>query len=329
MRKKIILFIFVLNFMFLGLNRVYASDINDFKINVEAETGKVGARLTMKVDGTLEEGYSYYVKFVNQNDAKPNDFSSGNIPINSEDIKKWKNIRDNDNIINIADDWYMLNGYDYAYFLKCDNIYNCEISDDKVKVERPALPELMKRYYFGSTVSNMLSISPLFPKRGKNGSHKQIVRIGLLNDKNILKELRTNKENGLKELINYAKNNGTEFIFSDTSYHDVTEFNKTIIEGAYYFVYITYENSDGLYRNLEDVIVTVGKQGSTSLYLDADDLSKLTFEEDEIANNTTDKVNNETTNPKTSDIKVVYVFVGVLFLAAIVLTGIKRIKKRG
>ncbi len=261
--------------------------LNNFKIDVQVIDKVTYAYMEMLLSsGTLKEGTSYYVKFVNGKDDKLTDLPKNvtNVGANSSDndITKWNSIItfEDKKMIIVNDDWYMLKGYDYAYFMAC-NSEKCVASNEPIKVERPSLPELSKRYKvfnheFGSQIgSDVLIVKPMFPYAGKDGSHKINVKIGKINDENLLHSIHSGEKNALVNLMEYAKKNeGITVSASDIDFSMSDElllegkgvkFDSSKIEnGAYYYIYTEYENSDNVYRDLSDITIAQGKNRSLS-----------------------------------------------------------------
>jgi len=262
------------------------------KYSIDVETthmGDVTASLNMTFnfdpadyEMIKSKDITYFVKFVNESDPKPENKTYDEII---------EEIIDNDGYINeyhkvilepkeeeqnyhayiqISEDWYMLAGYTKAYVIKCiydsDKIEDvCEVLDEPIILEKPALPKLSQRYHnyaFGDSdddIEPSLSAFRYFPDYGPNGDHELNVKIGLINDEDLLRRLARNESGSLEMLMEYAKKaNGT--IFTDIDLHfEVSLKGHTFVEGAYYYMYTYYTNKDGLYRNLDDIAVAMGK----------------------------------------------------------------------
>jgi len=287
------------------------------KIDVKADTGNAGASLYM--NAVLPEGFelssnsSYYVKFVNQGDPKPTDIPnnwSDNVDYDSDDISKWKTISTQDKYIYIADDWYLLNGYDYAYFLSCDS-QSCQVSKEPVKVNRPELPKLSQRYHVYAFVEDEhdLTVFPYFPySSGINGSHKLIVKIGVINDEELLYSIYKNEEGALLNLMKYAQESeGKTYSAIDNSFRSLPLEGLEVQNGAYYYIYTTYENTDGMYRDLSDISIAMGEAGM-------------------IVNDIEWNFSDDIDNASTGDINVIAFVAGAILLAGISVVAYKKQK---
>lgn len=336
MKKKLFIGVFGIFLMFFGIIGVKAADINSFTIEVElSNKGTVASGIEINVIGEFEEDSLYYLKFVNEKDSKPEDIPENwreSVETSNTDITKWKNLLVSPVIaqakVHNSDDWFLLNGYNYAYIMQC-NSETCSVTDKPLKIERPELPELGKRYqvYYsdsdGIQEKTQLSFFPLFPYSGKNGSHTIEIKIGVINDEELLYSIYKNEANASSKLLEYAKKkDGKKYEMSD----DVLE-NKNIsisdlnvINGSYYYLYTTYKNSEGLYRDLSDVSIAMGKHN----WLVNDVKWNFDEEKDQVTPEITEK---QEENPKTADINnnlALLVLAGSLGLVVI---GKKKLKK--
>lgn len=245
------------------------------------KSGSVSSDLVMKIEGIPEEeGLSYYyVKFVKDNEPAP---TIDEIKVGIEQIsRKVGSYHDITNstygeqrikIILIEDDWYMLEGYTKAYvinkkFNNDDQKYDYTVSEP-ITVGKSNVPGLTQRYEIraltaeSSFTDKFLYVSPLFPYEGESGSHELNVKIGVINDTELLKRLSRNESGSYEALMSYAKtNDGTIFNnMGDDNKFDVKNFKVT--NDVYYYIYAYYTNTDGLYRNLDDINIVMGKNES-------------------------------------------------------------------
>lgn len=306
--KKIVLsfilvFVCALGFLFNVLAEEQNNEEKEYGIIVNATTGNAGSYLEMKLTGINEKEaqenyYSYFVRFVSEGDEKPNlttnpydsveGVNKGFDSYLSVSIYKAQDTEEYVNKLNVDYDWYMLNGYDKAYIVECDVDENCIMTDNPISVERPDLPKLTQRYQnflFSQDDQNSLSIFPFFPKIGTTGSHEINVKIGLINDENLLKKIANEESGSLEELMEYAKvNDGVIFSKNDNVSEDIDIGDFEVVNGAYYYMYTYYTNTDGLYRNLDDITVAMGEADMLvndvdwSRYLSNDELWELFVE---------------------------------------------------
>lgn len=276
--KKVRSLILTLVLILISIGTVNAAD---YSINVEAETGNAGSGLEMSLEGIDEEtahknNYNYYVRFVNEGDSKPqltgtpHDSIEGvGNGINSYlSVNVYHDEKNNayHNSIAIDYDWYMLKGYTKAYIVECKTYDTCSMLENPVSVEKPALPKLTQRYQnFLFTDQKKLSVFPFFPTIGKTGSHEINVKIGLIQDNELLNSIAKDKSGAYEELMEYAKqNDGTIFTAKEDDFTsdigvDIGSF--AVTNGAYYYMYTYYTNKDGMYRNLDDITVVMGDAG--------------------------------------------------------------------
>lgn len=321
MKKKILILLLIIGLTFSFVQNVSASDetdINSFTIDVEATTGTVLSELTIKVNGKFEENSNYYLKFVNEGDSKPTNIpkKSSDVGVDRKDITKWKSIVSSE--VSISEDWYLLNGYDYAYILKC-NSTSCTLSDKPLKVNRPALPELSKRYqiYLFNGEAEF-SVYPYFPYSGQNGSHEINVKIGRISDKNLLYKIYKNETGALKSLMDYAKDDsGTVYTCNDEKCSGVKIDNMDLVNGEYYYLYTNYKNDDELYRDLSDITIAQARAGVLS--------NDLEWNFD---NDVTDTSNNTVTkNPSTNSENVALITVLLFVILSVIGFSTMKLKK--
>lgn len=260
-------------------------DNDGYSISVDVAHSGTYFDLNMILNGMEEEeDANYYVKFVNGNDEMPTLEWSEEDGCNDDLWNSDKSLMDNwysveldgriyeKGHISVDNDWYMLSEYNYAYVVKShqEGFHNyCEITKEPIKVARPDLPNLGERYnvsLFAS--SNRAFVFELFPNDGNTGSHTLNIKVGIINDNELLSKLAYNTSDSLTSLMEYAKTHeGKVFRVAD----DDNEWNYDldIVANAYYYIYTTYENEDGLYRDLSDVMV-VKANDIGSLYVDFD-----------------------------------------------------------
>ena len=318
MKKRVVLCIILLVSLFIGSVKVNALDPNKYTISVFSSTGSVGGKLELSVEEDFGDN-SLYVMFMKDSSSKPTNVPSNKSEINydPDDITKWKNIYDagETNIINIKYDWYMLDGYNYAYFLECDSS-TCKLSDSAYEIKKPNLPELGQRYqitFFNN--EKELNVFPYFPIVGENGSHKIIVKIGKINDNNVVYQVY--KNNSLSSLLEYAKTaEGVTTSFSDKNQSNISFEELNIENGAYYYIYTTYENTDGTYRDLSDVAIAMGEYNGLT-----NDV-KYNFDGKDVGTSVNVK------NPSTMDTNLVLVLILAVAFAAILAVSIKKVKRK-
>jgi len=242
-------------------------DNSGYSIDATA-THEVAAHVTLKLNG-ITKSENMYVYLSNGEKPIVTQTEKGcSYPETSEDdYSKYKAIYNSE--INVADDWYLLKGYTKAYILEYvhdskNGGYNCNVTENPIDISKQSIPTLGTRYqyYLFSENEKTLSTFPLFPFDGKNGSHKLITKIGIINDNSLLKKLSKNTNDSLSSLLEYAKKSeGKTFKYLDSASYNVDIGSFDVIDGAYYYVYTTYEDTNGIYRNFDDVIVVMGDAG--------------------------------------------------------------------
>ena len=330
MKKKKILSILLCCFCIFGFSKVSAStDINNLTFDITATgLGTTSSKLEFKVNGDLDyNNYSYAIYLTSDKDSKPTLPSSRaelttlttNIVNSGESwTSTYKQIISGGKV-DILDEWYMLEGYNYAYVVQCDSS-SCIMSDNAYELAKPELPKLTGRYSFSYNESEQLIHSmPYFPAGNFGssvGDYKRTVKIGLIEDSNLLKSLSKGESGSLNNLLSYAKNqNGKEYDFVDEFRKTVTDLD--LITGRYYFVYTTYK--DSVYRNLEDVTVvyieTSDLYGKVAYSFGSDDF--IWDLPDDVNTNTNNTVEEVVENPKTGVVIGISIF-GVIVIALLV-----------
>lgn len=277
-------------------------------------TFEVSASLELKLNGIEKEDNTDVYVYLSDGEEPPVTQTKNGceyLDTSEKDYTKFKSIYNSK--VTVADDWYLLKGYTKAYIVKWsyDKVnggYYCEVLNP-VTVEKPAIPALGNRYQFYLFSGNdsvdynqTLSTFPLFPYSGEKGSHQLITKIGIINDKNLLKKLSKGESDALQTLLDYAKNNeGTSFKYADEHYYqnDIGTFQ--VQNGVYYYVYTSYDNTDGLYRDFDDVTVVMGENGML-----VNDVKWEASDNDNSNNN--EYVDTPTENPKTG----LYYSLGIL-----------------
>lgn len=287
-------------------------------------TFEVGASLELKLNGIEKEDNTDVYVYLSDGEEPPVTQTKDGceVTISSSDYTKFKSVLNdkvNKNRINVEYDWYLLKGYTKAYVVKksYDEVnygYYCEVLNP-VTVDKPALPALGNRYQFylfsrgdGGFLDQTLSTFPLFPYYGEKGSHQLVTKIGIINDKNLLKKLSKGESDTLQTLLDYAKNNeGTTFKYADEHYNDNDIGTFQVQNGAYYYVYTSYDNTDGLYRDFDDVTVVMGENGML--------VNDVKWEASDYDNsNNNEYVDTPTENPKTG----LYYSLGILSIILVV-----------
>ena len=85
------------------------------------------------------------------------------------------------------------------------------------------------------------------------------VKIGVVNNNDILKAIKNGDSDCLSRLLEYSKNDSglvnTSFKYagSITKYTSIKDLYKNWTNGGYYYVYTEYDNENGKYTTIEDV----------------------------------------------------------------------------
>lgn len=329
MNKKLRLLALVVMSMFIFIGKVNAEEYSiDVSIGKNATGDNINPPLTMTLNGNLDSSKIYYVKLVNSGDAKPSITSVSSAEDSSTDITRIKAVNKDTKEININADWYMLNGYDNAYVVECAGTNSCSVvNDTPIKIEKPKLPSYTNRYKIIFVAKNLQAYS-CFPDGhpfGTNGSHKKIIKLGKITDSNVIRKMAKSESDAVSSLMNYAKSaDGETFEISDTKLSVDT--SKVVVDAnAYYYVYTTYENSDGMYRDLSDVTIAQGYMNNGNALLTTD--VKYNISDDSKSSVVTYGDYDVVKNPQTSDMKTIIITVVLLIGGIFVILGRKKLKK--
>lgn len=238
-----------------------------------------------------EENTSYYLAMTNGDMPEIPVDSNGYCDIKSssshDDFRQWQILGSNGLIYN---EWFMLKGYQNAYVVKrtSEGIsnYKCEYTKNPIVIEKPALNAIGTKYSFflfgkgretinGPTEKASLSVFQHYPdikvseKLDIAQDAKRYVKVGIVNDSDLIYKLTRNKPGALEELMEYAKDNdGIEWSISNGVEADpgINE-DFSAEDGKYYFMYVYYK--DSAYREeLNDVMFTYAEDHSLFSYTD-------------------------------------------------------------
>lgn len=337
MKKKLLSLLFT-SLLFVGVSTVKAStDINDWTINVETITGAAANSVHLSINGEFEKGNVYFVKFVNEGDEKPVANHWESVETSKIDFEKFKNVSTINNIISVSENWYLLKGYDYAYFLKCGDGMNdgCVSSEKPVKVIRPEMPELDKRFDFNYSADvQEFSAMPLIPYDYENTNF--VFKLGVINNKELLYSLSKKEDGSLEKLLEYAeeaKDKVYEYTGEKVQGNKIDKID--IINGGYYYMYAAVKDADGKYRNVKGVAVGIGKKN----YISNDIEWNLDISGEEV-DNTNDNDSNATVeeekpkeekvekNPSTTDTNIALILGALAVCGSLIVIGKKKISAK-
>ena len=192
------------------------------------------------------ENHYYYYHISHNKDENPDLAKIG------EDLEYWQNISSDKKISSIGLTSYLeTNGDIYIWIAEVQNREQKIVLNAK-KVERLEQLPLTKRivgYFSDSFAGGIFCYEPHTSKERKLN-----IKMGKMTDKSILKAIKENETNAMKNLLNYAK--ASDYILEET--YDFRE-QPTVPETAkiedkgYYFVYFELEDENGKYYPVEDV----------------------------------------------------------------------------
>jgi hypothetical protein len=162
--------------------------------------------------------------------------------------------------------------------------YETRFVTEGKKLSRPDLPQLnliLKTFSIGSwgntsssNNENYTYINFLFPTATDN--RKFTIKIGKVTDNSILQKIQKNDYSGITELLAYAKKNNA--IYTNTltttrmAYYrneaSLFDGSKLLNDGAYYYIYVEFNDENGKYYPIEGVTLGQAYISSTSNYWD-------------------------------------------------------------
>ena len=239
-------------------NIKYSIDVNEFKYKMKFENIE------------HKSGHNYYLFFTHNND-EVNIEKNENEKITNA---KYQLLSSNDSIT--IDDEIELSGEIYFYIVEEQMDYSkngpnglpriSKIILEKEKLTRPeqrSITNRIQNVYMSKEKNNGGTI--FFHEPFSQG-RKLTVKIGKIEDKNILKAIKNKETTGMSQFLNYAKqqtNAKTYTITSDgTGMTNIENIDMEIIEDNYYYAYFVMDNENGKYVDVEDVMLYYAMQSS-------------------------------------------------------------------
>ena len=328
MKKLMITLCLLISFVFIGTGKVNA--IGDVSIITSNPSSTLESSTEIKIQGDILDNKSYYVKFM-----KDEDSSVPTIPSNSTmvekgmksdgemDLTKWFVASGTDKrTINIYDSFQMYNGYNGAYILECD-ISSCTMSD-RVSYSHRQLPKLGTRYRM-YLMNNKIKIYSLYSKGTLE--YDDMVEIGKITSEEIINKYKKNSSDVYESLLEYAKNNEPQKTYTvpNDGNDGVSIENFNVEPCTFYYIYITNDTNNGKYKKVEDVSFAMGfntPDGETVL-TNSDVVNEL----ESCGYNINSSSSSKVSNPKTYDIKLYALLIGLVVTLVLIGVGTKKIIK--
>lgn len=327
MKRKIVFILLLVSIMFIGIGRVSAEA---YSIEAKNEVTDTGKSLKLILNGISNtEGTEYYVYLCNDSDPSPT-FSATTTslyPVETTSngvIEGWHGVRKDDGYIYMKNnDWNVLKGYTKAYVLTSKKESNSKYINTLSQVITIAKPVLFNKgegydfaIYTKSSAQQYSSVFASYPANyDDNGVliGKLKVKIGKINDSTIINKYVNNTSDAYNNLLSYAKNdaNGITMIATNEGLGFSFISKLDIISGQNYYVLMTADDSS--LRDITDVYIRTGA-GSTLVEFKHDGTSNISS-------------NTNIENPKTNDIKLLYIVFGVLIFGLLIFIGTKKLKR--
>ncbi len=247
-----------------GLTWTKASDV---KFTIEDSSSNEFKDFNLKVSGISNKSSKYYL-YVSSNSENPK------IETDTKgDLKNYTSMISNNTAFRINK--YLGQSGD-VYVQLCEKQYNSSEHKDEYKLilenpyrlSRPAQSKLgnrMKFYFFDYKTSGFL-----FEPKDWDAKLNANIKIGKITDKSILKSIKNGESDCLSKLLAYAKKNKSIYT-GKVSIDESTSITKNlnIVDGEYYFVYMSLDDENGKYYPVEDVSLyqaVIGKGVGKNLF---------------------------------------------------------------
>lgn len=216
------------------------------------------------------------------------------------------------------------------------------------KLDRPKQNDIGKRItgsFFTDSTGDTSIIFFNEPHDNSAESRKVKVKIGKVEDENILNKMKANGSSALNELLSYAKNQSA--IYTETipaeMYKKAFLSKVKLSNNGYYFVYFEAEDENGKYYPVEDVMLAQaqfrqnGEQIQLVNYTDSGFVWKTNTENGNVVDNKTQNIAKNNTNNEAHDNTVankiipaagINVYITLFIMCVVLIAGIIYFKYR-
>lgn len=191
------------------------------------------------------------------------------------------------------------------------------------KVERPVLNDIGKRfslYFMSAGITTLHNFNPSYNEEAR----KVKIKIGTINDNAILKSLYKKEAGALNKLLTYAKS--AKAVYTDSLKIGTTNLKISdkmkITSYQFYYVYLEFEDENGKYYPVEDVMLYQGLDTSLYNYLDGNLKWNFNDENDSTSTPTDTTITPDKKLPQTGEKIAIIGTIGIAVVVTIVL-GIK------
>lgn len=191
------------------------------------------------------------------------------------------------------------------------------------KVERPALNDIGKKfslYFMNAGTVSLHNFNPSYNEEAR----KVKIKIGTINDNAILKSLYKKEAGALNKLLTYAKS--AKAVYTDSLKIGTTKLKISdkmkITSYQFYYVYLEFEDENGKYYPVEDVMLYQGLDTSLYNYLDGNLKWNFNDENNSTSTPTDTTITPDKKLPQTGEKIAIIGTIGIAVVVAVVL-GIK------
>lgn len=232
------------------------TDFSNAKITVQRN--KTSETIVeMKITGIkYQKGHSYQLYIGENKDTIFED--------NNNMITTFTNYNNGEYVLaTIPGEYFILNKIYYYGIVERYNAKN-KTHVEATELTPPALPGLGNRMDIYMFVPK--SATTFFKAYSTKQNLKMNYKIGIIDNIDILKKFKTDKNQAFKELLEYAKKSKYLTTGSIDANEDVN-FNPAdsikIENGKYYFAYLSLDTENGKYREIEDIAIYQGQSENT------------------------------------------------------------------
>lgn len=306
---------------------VTTADFSNAKIKFEVSTEQFKYYKLLFSNVTYKDKANYYVYITHSKDEPKIKYESNGKPINPDgSIDKQDNIytKLNKDVSTFLEEY----GDIYVWVVEYDTTTRkSQLCLSSKKVDRPKLNPIgnrFKAYFFDNRTS-------VYCYENKNNSIKRKlnIKIGIVNDKELLKSIQNGDSNSLSKLMNYAKSDKAKYTTTleikgmSNSLESITK-KIGLTNDEYYYVYMYLDDEDNKYYGIEDVSLyqaLVSEEVGDNLFDYLSDEFKWNITDNDNKNTATEKDNTTATTilPHTGRNVIILLSIAILAISVVTL----------
>lgn len=238
------------------------TDLSNAKIEIIPKKNGSSYSYSVKIDNANLDVNSYYwIYFHNKSEDITIDKIVGRAQVALHDGETENTITLFEHILEKNGDIYVSIAQQKSKGISNDN----KILIESQKIERPDLfPVLGERVHIYFSRSNTSTY--LFAPHNNKLARTIRIKVGKINDIEILKQIKENKPKALENLLSYAKKNKGSYtgtiiydIYKTSGIAESLTSKMNLENGEYYFAYIELDDENGAYYPVEDISLYYAK----------------------------------------------------------------------